>query len=180
MNRKQFIILLVLVAVIGAAGWMVHQRGSQSWQSADRPSAKNCCPIWPSTTSPRSPSSPARTSCTSPGATTSGAWANAAIIRRIFPRSASLLLKLADLKIVQTEEVGPSQLGRFQLLPPGAETNAATLVEFKDSTGKTLTTLLLGKKHLGNRPPIPMSGMATPAGPMAAMSWPAPARKPWT
>ncbi len=34
MNRKQFIILLVLVVVIGGAGLVIHQRNRQSWQSA--------------------------------------------------------------------------------------------------------------------------------------------------
>ncbi len=33
MNRKQFIILLVLVAVVGAAGLLVRQRGQESWKS---------------------------------------------------------------------------------------------------------------------------------------------------
>ena len=65
-----------------------------------------------------------------------------------FSQISELLLKLADLKIAQTEEVGPSQLGRFELLPPGAATNSGTLVEFKDQAGKTLNSLLLGKKHM--------------------------------
>ena len=33
MNRKQFIILLVLVVVVGGAGLLVRQRGQTSWQS---------------------------------------------------------------------------------------------------------------------------------------------------
>src|ERR1035438_253894 len=32
MNRKQFIILLALVAVVGAAGLLIRQRDSNSWQ----------------------------------------------------------------------------------------------------------------------------------------------------
>ncbi len=36
-----------------------------------------------------------------------------------FSEISSFLLKAADLKAVQTEEIGPSQLGRYKLLPPG-------------------------------------------------------------
>jgi hypothetical protein len=59
-----------------------------------------------------------------------------------------LLRKLWELKGVQKVKLGPSQLGRLQLLPPDKGTNGGTLVEFKDKNGKTLASLLLGKKHL--------------------------------
>ena len=65
-----------------------------------------------------------------------------------FSQISELLMKLADLKVAQSEDVGPSQLGRFELLPPGAGTNTGTRVEFKDQNGKTLGSLLLGKKHM--------------------------------
>ncbi len=65
-----------------------------------------------------------------------------------FSAISDLLLKFADLKIIQSQEVGPSQLGRFELLPPGSATNSGTLIGFKDSGGKVLNTVLLGKQHL--------------------------------
>ena len=113
-----------------------------------RPSARSCCPICPSTTSRKSPSSPARTTLNL--ARRDNLWRvrERGDYPANFSQISGLLLKLADLKIVQTEEVGPSQLGRFELLPPGAQTNSGTLVEFKDQSGKTLNTLLLGKTHM--------------------------------
>jgi hypothetical protein len=60
----------------------------------------------------------------------------------------AFVLKAADLKATQTEDIGPSQLGRFKLLPPGPGTNTGTLVEFKDKDGKALKSLLIGKQHL--------------------------------
>ena len=42
-----------------------------------------------------------------------------------FQQISSLLLKFADLKIAQREELGPSQFSRFNLLPPGPATNTA-------------------------------------------------------
>jgi len=65
-----------------------------------------------------------------------------------FSQISELLLKLADLKVAQREDLGPSQLGRFELLPPGTGTHAGTRLEFKDQSGKTLDSMLLGKKHL--------------------------------
>jgi hypothetical protein len=65
-----------------------------------------------------------------------------------FSQISSLLTKLADLKVVQNEDLGPSQFGRLELLPPGAAANTGTALEFKDQAGKTLGSLLLGKKHL--------------------------------
>ncbi|HZI33746.1 MAG TPA: DUF4340 domain-containing protein, partial [Candidatus Binatia bacterium] len=69
-----------------------------------------------------------------------------------FSKISDLMLKLADLKVVQSEQIGPSQLGRFELLPPGPATNSGTLVEFKNDSGKTLDTLLLGKQHMQKSP----------------------------
>jgi len=65
-----------------------------------------------------------------------------------FGSISSLLLKLRDLKVVQTEQVGASQLGRLDLLPPGPGSNTATKVELRDTSGKAIKTLLLGKKHM--------------------------------
>jgi hypothetical protein len=64
-----------------------------------------------------------------------------------FSQITDLLLKLRDLKIVQTEKIGASQLPRLEL-NTGAGSNTATVVELRDTSGKALKTLLLGKKHM--------------------------------
>jgi hypothetical protein len=72
--------------------------------------------------------------------------------RADFPADAErvreLLLKLAELKIVQAEPVAEAQRARLELAEPGAAagTGAGTLLELKAGTGKTLARLLLGKK----------------------------------
>jgi hypothetical protein len=63
-----------------------------------------------------------------------------------FSEISSLLLKLKNLKVVQTEQVGPSQLPRLELAAGGS--NAPTVVEFRDASGKAFKTLTLGKKHM--------------------------------
>ncbi len=75
-----------------------------------------------------------------------------------FSEISSLLLKLKDLKIVQTEQVGASQLPRLELAPGG--TNAPTVVEFRDASGRAFKTLTLGKKHMqGGGADSPMDEM---------------------
>ena len=152
MNRKQFIILLVLVAVIGGAGLIIHQRNNQSWQSADASIGQKLLPNL-------DVNDIAQIHIRS--GTNTLNLAKQDNLWRVgerggypadFSKISDLLLKLAGLKVVQNEEIGPSQLGRLELLPPGSGTNSATLVEFKDRSGKTLNTLLLGKPHL-QKPP---------------------------
>ncbi|MGC3960760.1 MAG: DUF4340 domain-containing protein [Verrucomicrobiota bacterium] len=65
-----------------------------------------------------------------------------------FGEISAFLLKLKDLKIVQTEQVGPSQLPRLELTASG--TNLPTVVEFRDASGKAFKTLTLGKTLVEN------------------------------
>ena len=83
-----------------------------------------------------------------------------------FSEISGFLLKAADLKAAQTEEIGPSQLGRYKLLPPGPATNTAVLVELRDQGGKVIKSLLLGKTHMrkAEGPPSPMGEMGDNQG----------------
>ncbi len=83
-----------------------------------------------------------------------------------FSEISGFLLKAADLKAVQTEEIGPSQLGRYKLLPPGPGTNTAVLVELRDQNGKVIKSLLLGKTHMRKSEgrPSPMGEMGENEG----------------
>jgi hypothetical protein len=61
-----------------------------------------------------------------------------------FQQFSEFLVKVRDLKAVQTEQVGPSQLSRLQLAS-GQGTNTPTVVDFKGASDKAIDTLLLGK-----------------------------------
>jgi hypothetical protein len=148
MNRKQFVILLVLVVVIGAAGLVIRQRGQSSWQSAGQAIGQKLVPGLPV-------NDIAQITIKAGGSELN--LARRDNVWRVRERSdypanfseiSGLLLKFADLKVAQTEVVGPSQLGRFELLPPGAGANTATQIEFKDASGKLRDSVLLGKKHM--------------------------------
>jgi hypothetical protein len=64
-----------------------------------------------------------------------------------FSEISDFLLKVKDLKIVQSEKAGVSDLTRLELVA-GPGTNAALTVDLKDQSDKSIKTLLLGKKHM--------------------------------
>jgi hypothetical protein len=77
----------------------------------------------------------------------------------------ALLRKVWELKVVQSEEVGPSLWPRLQVAEPGAGTNSGVRLQFKDAAGKDLGTLVLGKKHMRqNSEPSQFGGEGWPDG----------------
>jgi len=64
-----------------------------------------------------------------------------------FNNVSEFLRKVWDLKVAQPVRITEKQLTRLELTP-----QAATVVEFKDKSGKVLNTLLLGKKHMRDNP----------------------------
>jgi hypothetical protein len=167
MNRKQFIILLVLVVVLGAAGLVLHQRNQSSWQGAGRQGAAlkllGDLPVNDVA------------SIVIKGGTNQLDLVKKDNLWRVkerddypanFDEIRSFLVKAADLKATQTEEIGASQLGRYKLLPPGPATNTAVQVELRDQSGKVIKSLLLGKTHMRKSEgrPSPMGEMGDNEG----------------
>ena len=95
-----------------------------------------------------------------------------------FAEISGLILKLLDVKVVQTETVGASLHPRLNLLAPdkaakdkgandrGAKEGAGTLMELSDASGKVLVSLVLGKVSLKKDPmnPLPNAKDGVPAG----------------
>lgn len=148
MNRKQFIILLVLVAVLGAAGLVIHQRGQQSWHSAGQSIGQKLLPDFPVNDIAQITVKSGTNQLNLARHDNLWSVAERGNYPANFSQISELLMKFADLKIAQVEEIGPSQLGRFELLPVGDGANTGTQIEFKDASGKVRNSVLLGKKHL--------------------------------
>jgi hypothetical protein len=84
-----------------------------------------------------------------------------------FAEISGLILKLLDVKVVQSEAVGASLHGRLDLLAPGkAKEGTGTLVELSDASGKVLASMVLGKVSLKKDPmnPLPNAKDGVPAG----------------
>ena len=167
MNRKQLLILLGLVVVLGVAGLVLHKRNQSSWQGSGRQGAASKLlgdlPVNDVA------------AIVIKGGTNELDLVRKDNLWRVkqrndypanFSEISSFLLKAADLKAVQTEEIGPSQLGRYKLLPPGPATNTAVLVELRDQGGKVIKSLLLGKTHMRKSEgrPSPMGEMGESEG----------------
>jgi hypothetical protein len=167
MNRKQFIILLVLVVMLGVAGKVLYQRNQTSWQGGGRQGAAlklmGDLPVNDVA-----------------AIVIKGGTNRLDLVRKDnlwqvkerndypanFSQIREFLLKAVDLKAAQSEEIGPSQLGRYKLLPPGPATNTAVLVEMRDQNGKVIKSLLLGKTHMRKSEgrPSPMGEMGDNEG----------------
>lgn len=85
-----------------------------------------------------------------------------------FAEISGLILKLLDVKVVQSEVVGASLHPRLNLLAPGkgAKEGTGTLVELSDAAGKVLVSMVLGKVSLKKDPmnPLPNAKDGVPAG----------------
>jgi Domain of unknown function (DUF4340) len=87
-----------------------------------------------------------------------------------FDQVADLVRKLWELHPTQDVKVGPSQLGRLELVEPGKESSGSNsmLVDVKGKDDRRLATLLLGKKQLreSDQPAIRMAGAGRYAMPL--------------
>jgi hypothetical protein len=146
MNRKQMILLLAALVVLGGAGLVLRHSHQESWNTSGGKLGQKLLPNFQVNDV---------ASLHIKGA------ADLDLVKKDdrwrvrerkdypanFPQISDLLIKLADLKIAQAEPIGASQLGRMHLTEPGSGPDSATLIEFKDAQGKVLQSLLLGKKH---------------------------------
>lgn len=88
-----------------------------------------------------------------------------------FAEISGLILKLLDVKVLQSEAVGASLHGRLNLLAPGkgkekSGEGTGKLVELSDASGKVLASMVLGKVSLKKDPmnPLPNAKDGVPAG----------------
>ncbi len=166
MNRKQLVILLVLVVVLGGAGLLLKQRQHASWTNTNATIGKKVVGDFP-VNDVAEITIKHDTNVVTLTKKKDDVWRVRE--RNDYPANYSeisdFLLKIKDLKIVQAEQVGASQLPRLNLAGTTG-TNGATVVEFANSEGKPLRELWLGKKHLRK------SNQPSPYGGMDEEGWP--------
>jgi hypothetical protein len=83
-----------------------------------------------------------------------------------FKEISDLVVKLVELKVTQSEQVGASLLPRLDLNEPGKGEGVGTLIEFKGGQDKPVTRLVLGKVVKKKDPmnPLPNAVDGVPAG----------------
>ncbi|MEW6159515.1 MAG: DUF4340 domain-containing protein [Verrucomicrobiota bacterium] len=158
MNRKQLTILIVLGVIIGGLGFYLLSRRSASWQATEGSDRQKILGEFPI-------NDVAQLRIKQTAGELNLAYQDE--IWRVkerwnypanFTQISETLRKIWELKPVQDVKVGASQLHRLELLAPDKGTNSGTLVEMKDKSGKTIKSLLLGKKA------VRKSGDASPFG----------------
>ena len=148
MNRKQLINLVLLGLVVGAVGVFLYRQRAASWNQANQAMGQKVVKDFPlndiAQFRVKEPETELNLAKVEDQWTVKERWNYPAN----FTEVSDLLRKIWELKSVQTLQVGPSQYGRLQLLSPEKEkgTNVGTLLDFKDKSGKTVQSLLLGKK----------------------------------
>jgi len=169
MNRRTFLILIALLVVLGGAGLALFWQDLSAWRKADVKIGSRIFDQVPVNDVARIRLKDGKGEVTL--ALKDGRW----VVRERGDYSASvqeigdLLLKLPDLKVVQTEAVGEALLPRLNLLDPAnakadKADNAATLLELSDKSGKVIGSALLGRKVIKIEPsPLPIK-QETPVG----------------
>jgi hypothetical protein len=148
MNRKQFAILIVLLIFLGGAGWLVEQSRERS-AGAGEPGAGQ------KLMGDAFPVNDVALISIKQGTNELNLVKKNDLWRvrergdypANFSQISEFLLRLRDLKVVQSEAIGPSQLPRLQLAPPGQGTNSGTILDLQNKDGKSLAMLTLGKQH---------------------------------
>ncbi|HKI68893.1 MAG TPA: DUF4340 domain-containing protein [Verrucomicrobiae bacterium] len=165
MNKKQFAILVFVLLVLGGAGLMLYKRQNNSWESAAPGTGKKILGELPVNDITRIVIRHGTNELNL--FKTNDMWLvqERGNYPANFSQISSFLIKAQNLKAVQVEPIGPSQLGRLDLATRQG-TNLATEVVFDGTGGKVINTLLLGKKHMRK------STQPSPYGGMGNEGWP--------
>ena len=147
MSRKQFLLILAVLAVLAAAAGGVALSDRSTWSSADARAGQKALPGLKisdvAEIAIRDASGELHLRRGSSGWTLRERADFAADTDRV----AVMLVKLAEMKVVQSEPLVESQRARLELVEPKDKAaGAGTAVELKDAKGAVLGRLLLGKK----------------------------------
>jgi hypothetical protein len=163
MKGKHFALLFLLVALAGSAGYFLYQDNTASWNAATGTAGGKVIefPI----------NDVARVTIKATGGELNlvkqgDEWTvqERAGYSAAFDQVSDLIRKLWELKTVQEVKVGPSQFPRLELVEPGKEGAAGTVVELKDKDGKKLAALLIGKSFLKKSAGMAGDSEGFPAG----------------
>ena len=164
MNRKQLVLLLLAGLVLGGIGVYVGRQKSASFQRVAKIASEHLLGDFPVNDVAQLT---IRRGTNEVNLVRTEGWTVRE--RNQYPAGAADIVELArklwDLRAAQSQKIGPSQLGRLELLPPDAGTNSATQVELKGHDGKPIRTLLLGRQSLrGGGGGDPFGGGGWPNG----------------
>lgn len=166
MNRKQFLILIAALVVLGGAGLLLYWQDYSAYRDSGARIGARLLPDLKvaDVTEMRLQDDKHQTTLRRKD----NAWVVEE--RGGYPADLSaisaLMVKLIELKITQSEQVAAKLYPRLELGEPGKGEGAGTVMEFKDAAGKSLARIILGKMVLKKDPvnPLPGARDGVPAG----------------
>src|SRR5688572_24504475 len=168
MTRQQFFILLIAVLVLGGAGLAVVWRGADDYRASGARIGAKLLPNLKISDVAEVRLQDAKSQATLARKEKHWVVQERGGYPASFQEISDLMIKLVELKVTQSEQVGEPLWPRLDVAEPGAGKGegTGTLIEFKDSAGKPLTRLVLGKKVLKKDPlnPLPAAKDGVPAG----------------
>jgi len=145
MKRKHFLILVIVAVVLALAGMAYQLRQSTSWSSAK--SGREMFPNLPVNDVTKIQIQTGSDKLTLQRQSSGWQVVERGGYPADFTKIRDLIRSLWELKAVREMQVGTAQFGRLKILPPGKGGNSGTQIDLLDSNGKSLGTLILGKKQ---------------------------------
>ncbi|MGH8641388.1 MAG: DUF4340 domain-containing protein [Burkholderiales bacterium] len=166
MNRRQFLILVIVLVVLGGAGLALIWQDVADYRASGARIGAKLLPDLKLADVAEIRLQDAKQQVTLKRAEKGWVVQERGGYPASFQDISDFLIKLVELKVTQSEQVGASLLPRVELAEPGSKEGAGTLIEMKDSAGKPLARLIIGKKVLKKDPmnPLPAAKDGVPAG----------------
>src|SRR5688572_22224160 len=166
MNRKQFLVLVIALLVLGGVGIAIFWQNLDDYRAAGAKIGAKLLPELKVADVAQIELKDAKTGVTLVRKESHWIVQEREGYPADFKAISDLIIKLSDLKVTQADAVGESLLPRVELVLPGKGEGAGTLVELKDAAGKTLSAVVLGRKVLKKDPgnPLPAAQDGVPAG----------------
>ncbi len=164
MNRKQLLSLLVLLVAVGAASLLVYKKQMENRRSGNVTLGQKLLGVFPVNDIAKISIKQGTNEVTLEKKDDLWRVRERGGYPAAFGEISGFLLKARDLKVLESEKVGASQLARLSLAA-GQGTNAPVVVDFLGQNDKPVQALLLGKKH------IRKAGRPSPMGDMDG-GWP--------
>ena len=166
MNRKQFLILIAALVVLGGAGLAVFWRDTAEYRESGAKIGAKLLPDLKVSDVAVIRLQDAKHEVTLVRKKNGWVVQERSDYPADFDAISKLMVKLIELKITQSEQVAAKLYPRLDLGEPGKGEGAGTVMEFKDAGGASLARIVLGKKVLKKDPmnPLPGARDGVPAG----------------
>jgi hypothetical protein len=150
MNRKQLTLLLVVGAVLGGLGWVAYQKQNKAYTDSTQKMGGKLLPNFPLNDVEQIVIK--QSAGTLQLAKKDDIW----VVKdrgdhpANFDTISDTVRKFWELKVAKPVKTSAARLATLELVPP--DKGPGTLVEFKDKSGKTINSVLLGAKSMKQAP----------------------------